>query len=789
MNGKGRGMELLEDWRSKAATLQWLRGQAVPANILPQIDFTVGEWRAAGDRLPDRVRHGLLACSWGGEPLIIRSSAAGEDQIHQSNAGRYLSVPNVQGVDQAEEAAARVIASYGADASAGDEVLIQPMLTDVAISGVAFSWDPQTGAPYRIVNYDRVTGRTDSVTAGDGCALEMLVCARHAPTPPEHPQLARVVALLAALETIIGDDALDIEFAFDGAGTLYLFQVRPLIINQPKYADQAAHGAQLQAIADKLAQGMRPHPFLHGRTTIYGVMPDWNPAEIIGIRPRPLALSLYRNIVTDSVWAYQRNNYGYKNLRSFPLMVHFFGLPYIDVRVSFNSFLPKDIEPEMAERLINYYIDRLVAAPGLHDKVEFKIIFSCYSLDIEEKLQGLAAHGFSADDCRTLRDSLRQLTNTIIGRQTGLWRQDIDRLKVLLERRNAILSSNLDPVARIYWLLEDCKRYGSLPFAGLARAGFIAVQLLQSLAAVGVLSAAEVAAFMEGLDSVGSQLGRDLHTLPRTAFRTKYGHLRPGTYDILSPRYDEAMDVYFDAAPDGIENGAKSAPFSLSLPQMSEIKRLLEVHGLDHDIVGLLEFLKSGIEGREYAKFVFTKNLSDAISLIGELGAQHGFSTEDMSYFNVEAVTEMHASCTPVKALIARSIEGGRAQFAAGAGILLPPLLTRPEQVWSYDTPQTEPNFITAKTVIGAVRRYPDCDGLAGAIVFIPSADPGFDWLFSRGVAGFVTAYGGMNSHMAIRAGELGLPAVIGAGETLFRRWAAARKVRLDCSARRVDAL
>ena len=56
-------------------------------------------------------------------------------------------------------------------------------------------------------------------------------------------------------------------------------------------------------------------------------MPDWNPAEIIGVRPRPLALSLYREIITDAIWAYQRHNYGYKNLRSFPLLQDFEGLP------------------------------------------------------------------------------------------------------------------------------------------------------------------------------------------------------------------------------------------------------------------------------------------------------------------------------------------------------------------------------------------------------------------------------------------------------------------------------
>jgi glutamine kinase len=39
---------------------------------------------------------------------------------------------------------------------------------------------------------------------------------------------------------------------------------------------------------------------------------------------------------------------------------------------------------------------------------------------------------------------------------------------------------------------------------------------------------------------------------------------------------------------------------------------------------------------------------------------------------------------------------------------------------------------------------------------------------------------------MAIRAGELGIPAVIGAGETLFQRWQTARKLCLDCTNQQV---
>ena len=131
-----------------------------------------------------------------------------------------------------------------------------------------------------------------------------------------------------------------------------------------------------------------------GKKTVYGVMPDWNPAEIVGIRPKPLALSLYREMITDSIWAYQRHNYGYRNLRSFPLMPNYFGIPYIDVRLSFNSFIPAGLEEKLANKLVDYYIERLLEEPSLHDKVEFEIVYSCYTLDIRKRLSYLKERAF-----------------------------------------------------------------------------------------------------------------------------------------------------------------------------------------------------------------------------------------------------------------------------------------------------------------------------------------------------------------------------------------------------------
>jgi len=73
-------------------------------------------------------------------------------------------------------------------------------------------------------------------------------------------------------------------------------------------------------------------------------MPDWNPAEIIGSTPRPLAFSLYRHLITDEAWQLARVSMGYQSFPKVPLLVSLGGHPYVDVRKSFNSYLPSGLD-------------------------------------------------------------------------------------------------------------------------------------------------------------------------------------------------------------------------------------------------------------------------------------------------------------------------------------------------------------------------------------------------------------------------------------------------------------
>ena len=768
-------------FKTKAESLEALAPLLRNGRVLPQVRFSVGDWRSdtAG------VLAAVTAAPWGSNRVIVRSSARGEDGAPgSSQAGRYDSVLGVVGSAAVAQAIDRVIESFANDRSDDDQIFVQPMLDRVAMAGVAFSRSP-SGGPYFIVNYDDCSGLTDRVTAGVGDNLETFFCLKSRPDACP-PSLAPVIALVSELETLLACDEIDVEFAVGDDGQLYLLQVRPLAVDRDGPAADPKVDAALADIARKVELLSRPHPYLHGSRAIFGVMPDWNPAEIIGVRPWPLSLSLYRELVTDAIWAYQRDNYGYQNLRSFPLLVSFHGLPYIDVRVSFNSFIPRDVPDDLAGRLVNYYIARLLSEPHLHDKVEFEIIFSCYTLDLPKRMGRLAKHGFSPEDMAELSGALRRLTNRIMHGETALWRGDRAKIDVLAQRISTICNAQIDKISRIYWLIEDCKRYGTLPFAGLARAGFIAVQLLQSFVDVGVISAEERATFMASVDTVGSRIGQDFAQLSKEDFLTRYGHLRPGTYDIVSPRYDEAPDLYFNWS-----SARPTVPepprFTLSIEQLRRIEQLLKEHELDIDVLSFIEFIKAGIEGREYAKFVFTRSLSDALSLIRELGKDHGLSAEDCAFLSYDAIRSLYSESGSVSETLRESVARGRERHALTPNLVLPPIIASPDEVFAFHLPPSLPNFITRKSVTAPVALVGDPpESFTGRILFVPSADPGFDWIFTRGISGFVTQFGGANSHMAIRAGELGIPAVIGAGEALFQRWQSARKLCLDCTNQRV---
>lgn len=769
---------------TKAETLERLKNQVEKSTILPQIRFLVIDWKNKKKVILEKIRENI----WDNKDLIVRSSAISEDNEQDSMAGKFLSIDNVKGINNIIDAVESVINSF-TDNNDENQIFIQPMLKNIKICGVAFTCDPNNGGNYYIINYDD-SGSTSSITSGNSIDSSTYYIFKDIKdTNMFDKTIKDVLEALKEIELIFSMENLDIEFAVDDRNKVYIFQVRPLILKQ-NIKDLKVQKEILQRIECKINNMNNRKPNLYGESTIFGVMPDWNPAEIIGIHPKPLALSLYKEIITDSVWAYQRDNYGYLNLRSNPLLIDFAGMPYIDVRVSFNSFLPKGLSEELSEKLVDYYLNRLKEDPSKHDKVEFDIIFSCYTFDLLERIKVLSKYGFNNEEIDQIVTKLKYLTNKIINSRNGLWKKDSDKIKILEKKHKEVIDSDLDDISKIYWLLENCKRYGTLPFAGLARAGFIAVQMLKSLVDINILNDIEYNEFMKSLNTVSSSIKYDFDKMSKNEFLCKYGHLRPGTYDIKSRRYDEAPDIYFNWNNKKDTNESSKHVFKMSLEQLKTIKDTLIEHGIEDDVLLYFDFIKEAIEGREYSKFIFTKCISDVLVLMKNVGQKYNFSEEEISFCNIDIIRKLYSSEMSIKDLLKQSIEEGRKRYLESLSIIMPTVIFSSKDIFNFKTFAFEPNFITLKTVSAKkCINLEDVSELNDSILLIEAADPGYDWIFSYNIKGFITAYGGVNSHMAIRAGEMQIPAVIGVGQKMFDTLKEAEYLEIDASAKKVSIL
>ena len=180
---------------------------------------------------------------------------------------------------------------------------------------------------------------------------------------------------------------------------------------------------------------------------------------------------------------------------------------------------------------------------------------------------------------------------------------------------------------------------------------------------------------------------------------------------------------------------------SVSIPQ-----HLISDVGLAVGSDELLSFMRKAIEMREHFKFVFTKSLSRVLELIASLAQKLGFSRKDMSYFDVNEILSFsfYGTEDEIRHYIVREIPLRKAERAEMSKLILPPVITNALDFDVIQTADDRPNFVTAKTVKTEtiVLDTGVQQDVAGKIVIIEKADPGYDWIFAKGIAGLITRYG-----------------------------------------------
>ncbi|MEV7869204.1 PEP-utilizing enzyme [Streptomyces sp. NPDC088124] len=742
----------------------------------------VDEGLSVGWRWWERDPGGVLdevAVRYAGRGVIVRSCSDGEDGWERSGAGAYLSVPVAVAAPPGvlAEAVRAVFASYGAQGP-DVRVFVQEWLHPVQAAGVVTARSV-AGAPYYTAAVDLVSGRTDTVTAGTGKGVQTWYVRR--PCGVElgqagMPSAARQL-LDAAVETeqCVGTSCLDVEVALSG-GAVHLLQARPLA------AARAVADARVHRVVDmaKLQIGG-----LAGRTgrfpgtgagVVLSTMADWNPAEMLGRRPSALAASLYAALITERTWAQQRAAYGYRDLRGTPLMHVVAGSTYIDALVSLASFVPAGIDEALAAAVLRAMGERLVADPLAHDKIEFEIAATCWTPRIAERTAYLASAGIGSAARRRLHEQLLTVTR-------GGVRRLADDVR-WLERASAPTRADAGPERLAATL--NAAQGAALRFAHLARAGFVATDLLRVLEAEGLADRREE--WVRTVGTPATALRRDASEVTAgrlvwEAFVERYRWIRPGTYDLAVPAYGDDPEGYLRPLLDIPPPRPHTVTAPWSARNAAAVTVAVAPLGLD--AAELEAFCRAAITGREHGKAFYAGWVSAVLEGVRARGRAGGLADGDVRYLRVGEVLGSEAGRWP--GLVARR----RAHAEVCALVELPDVITGPDNLDCFVRAPGRANFVTGRQVSGPVHAdpAPASPPPPGAVIVLEAADPGYDWVFAHGPGALVTAYGGANSHMMIRCAELGVPAAIGIGPQAHALVAAARSVAVDAAAGRVDVL
>lgn len=781
---------------TKAETLLIL--SKLDYNVPSVYYFTVEDWNHDSDKIITTIIN-LFPKTL----LAIRSSTKAEDTEDSSMAGAFESLLNVKSNNQSiMEAVAKVIKSFDDDLS--NQVLIQPMVTNVTMSGVVMTHVLDDGSPYHVVNYDDKSGLTDTVTSGTTINKTVYVYNGVDEKDFDSPYLLSVLNLIRSLQVTFTGIPLDIEFAIDKDSKVHLLQVRRITtINSWNGKINKEVSSRMVFLKQYVSQIMQPRPNLFGDRTLLGFMPDWNPAEMIGVVPHPLAMSLYRELITKSTWRIAREKMGYRKMPNVDLMISLFGRVYIDVRNSINSFLPEGLSDSISKKVVEAYIDRLDNNPYLHDKIEFEVVHTAYDFDFENKFNERYPELLSTEEFLVYKSLLRKLTQKAINDDynssinTAL--RDIKNLKELQKADTFKFNQNSFSIAdKINTLIDECIEFGTLPFSILARHGFIAEGLLRSAVNNNVISEDRLKEFRQSIVTVAGEMSDDFkrvynNDISKEAYLSKYGHLRPSSYDILSPNYSNRDDLFEGKAREGNHTSHK---FKLSPEEQSSVNILLGTHALDGITADeLFNYAEKAIKGREYGKFIFTKHLSSILEYATEWGEIKGFDRSDMSMLNINDILNiLNAPLTnDVKLFYQEKINKAQKNYEIATSFKLSYLIRSVRDVHIVPMQRSFPNFIGNKRieaeVIELTPHMAKIPSLENKIVCIEGADPGYDWIFTRAIAGLITKYGGANSHMSIRSAEYNLPAAIGCGEQPYERVLNAKKCLLDCQGKRLEPI
>ncbi len=686
---------------------------------------------------------------WTGQvsvPLAVRSSAFGEDSEEMSFAGQNQTFLNVKTFEELKTAIKACFKSIDREASQsyrqffmGEKkevpmnVVLQVMV-DAKYAGVYFSVNPTRAEEGAVLEY--VEGLGESLVSGQVNPYRILKKAGVSEGPLTMDVLNKVFELGAKVEEKLSQK-IDMEWAVDAQSNVLLLQARPITSAR----SETKQKTYLQEELERIKKNYPEETWWDGQTF----------AEWTG-RPSRLTFEVWkRAFAPGGAFDSSLKELGYLGFTDESYSPHesimdrLFGRAYINM----SKMVPLYFGP------IPY---RIEPSPKAHLKFEWYKISATGIMNTPMSLWRMVSVGWnmSTNRRRWIEKSRKELVEF--------------KHKMQRPQNGALYASWTDEALLNIWQ-KEVANFSRVSLKWPLNLVVLIEATHQSLRAVlsSVVGKDKVQEYLQrwtgaGLKTATFEMNRYFsraveEPLKRMFFFSRFGHRGPGELDLSHPRWEELGDTAFGSGK--IKEAVSHSDFDVE----EEIHKLKTFK--DSVLVEEWHFLKELLELREQWKMEILRPYAHIRYISLELGRRLGLN-QDIFHLTVEEVEELANNKSSLD-LIKKKISRRKEELDAYKAVYLPDVLKKQEidQCLNNDISSSSLRGVPLShgVVKGTVQVVSDPSEVDfsnwpdDAILVAPATDPGWTALFTRS-RGIIVERGGVLSHCAILARELGLPSI-----------------------------
>lgn len=741
---------MISDFRELGKAHTFVGSKAYVLAMMAQDDLPVPAGMILS-HLPDSDEDWKRVESWwqeqGNVPLAVRSSAYGEDSEEMSFAGQNQTFLNVKKFEELKNAITACFKSIDREASQtyrqffmGEKkdvpmnVVLQVMV-DAKYAGVYFSVNPTRAEEGAVLEY--VEGLGESLVSGQVNPYRIFKTNTQVEGPLPIEVLNKVFELGSKVEERLSQK-IDMEWAIDAQSNVCLLQARPITSAR----SETKQKSYLQEELERIKKTYPEETWWDGQTF----------AEWTG-RPSRLTFEVWkRAFAPGGAFDDSLRELGYLGFtdKSYSphesIMDRLFGRAFINM----SKMVPLYFGP------IPYRIEPL---PRTHLKFEWYKVNATGIINTPKSLWRMISVGWnmSTNRRRWIEKSRKELVEY--------------KHKMQRPQNISFYSTWKDEELLNIWQ-KEVANFSRVSLKWPLNLVVLIEATHQSLRAVlsSVVGKDKVEDYLQrwmgaGLKTATFEMNRyflrAMETpLKRGFFFSRFGHRGPGELDLSHPRWEELGDSAFGSGK------SKEAPVH------SEFDVEAEIHSLktfkDQVLIEEWRLLKELLELREQWKMEILRPYAHIRYISLELGKRIGLGQE-IFHLTVEEVEELATSKITLES-IKKKISRRKEELDAYKGIYLPDVLKK-QEVSSYlnkidiSGSTLRGTSLSHGVVKGTVRVVSDpsevdfSDWPEDAILVAPATDPGWTALFTRS-RGIIVERGGVLSHCAILARELGLPSI-----------------------------